>query len=72
VLSRYAKGLPFVVLDVRSGFRGRVDYNGAMVLSSDNDNGWRLVPLQGDNGRWALLVWKMEGEFDSYRGLRPL
>ena len=72
VLARNASGMPSLVLDIRSGFRGQVVYDGVTVLSSDNTNGWRLVPLQNDNGSWAVLVLKMEGEFDVYRGLRRL
>jgi hypothetical protein len=72
VRSRYPNGDPATVLDVKSGFSGTVDYDGATVLSNDDENGWRLVPLRAGNGRWALLVWKMDGEFDDYRGLRAL
>lgn len=72
ILSRFPDGAPKVVLDIASGFSGVVDYDGATVLSRDNENGWRLIPLMGDHGRWALLVWKMEGEFGRYQGLRRL
>jgi hypothetical protein len=60
------------VLDVRSGFRGTVDYDDATVLSSDTYNGLRIVPLIGERGQWAVLVFNMDGEFEEYRGLRRL
>lgn len=63
---------PIEVTDLRSGFRGIVDYDGTVVVSTDNENGWRLVPLSGSDDHWAILVWKMQGEFDIYRRLRQL
>jgi hypothetical protein len=72
VLSRWKDRRPFGVEDVRSGFRGTVDYNAAFVVSSDDENGWRMVPLRGSGGRRGILVWRMDGEFDVYQGLRRL
>jgi hypothetical protein len=63
---------PMEVTDLRSGFRGIVDYDGTSVVSTDNENGWRIVPSSRSDGQWAILVWKMEGEFDIYRGMRRL
>jgi hypothetical protein len=63
---------PIEVVDLRSGFRGIVDYDGTSVVSTDNENGWIIVPLRRSDDHWAILVWKIEGEFDTYRGMRLL
>src|ERR1700733_1532031 len=63
---------PMEVIDLRSGFRRTVDYDGTVIVSTDNENGWRIVPFRRNDGRWAILVWKIEGEFGIYRGVRLL
>ena len=72
VISRDKRDYPIRVMDMRSGLSGSVDYDGAVVVSNDNENGWRIVPLIGRDNHWSVLVWKMQGEFDIYRGLRRL
>ena len=72
VISRDKGGYPIRVMDMRSGLSGSIDYDGVVVVSADNEDGWRIVPLIGDDNHWSILVWKMEGEFEIYRGLRRL
>jgi hypothetical protein len=49
-----------------------VDWNDAVVLSADNKNGLRLVPVHLSGDKWAVMVWSIHGEFESYVGLRRL
>jgi hypothetical protein len=49
-----------------------VDFDDATVLSSNGEDGLQLVPIQYANGSWAVLVWKMSGERNTYLGVRQL
>ncbi len=50
----------------------RIDWKDATVLSSDNENGLRLIPAQLPDGTWVAMIWRMTGEFERYEGLRRL
>jgi hypothetical protein len=71
-VSSFPDGTPREVIDLRSGFRGTVRYDEATVISDDGENGWLMIPLVGRSGDWAMVVFKLEGEYDTYRGLRRL
>jgi hypothetical protein len=63
---------PLQVQERRSGFIGRVYYAGASMLSADGVNGWFTIPLIGPANHWALVLWKQQGEYELYRGIRRL
>lgn len=64
--------VPVTVRDAKTGLIGTIDYGDAMVLSADGDSGTFVVPIRLTDGRWAVLLWKLEGEFDTYLGLEVL
>ena len=63
---------PGLVRDGRTGLKGSIDYKGATMLTVDRENGLFLIPVHLANGEWAILVWKVRGEFQYYVGAKKL
>lgn len=59
---------PGMVIDPKTRLKGVVDYDGAVMLSPDGETGVFLVPIHLSNGKWALLRWHVDGEFNQYLG----
>jgi hypothetical protein len=51
---------------------GTADWSDAIVLSTDNAHGLRLIPVHLPNDKWEMMVWKLQGEFETYLGSRNL
>jgi len=65
--------VPVEVEDRKTGVRGRVDYSGARILEVHDygdQRGHLAVPITTEQGRRYFLIWRFEGEFDSYQGVR--